>query len=194
MLLRYLFVPLFVPLFALALSLLTACNPTFNWREVNLLDDRAKILMPGKPDALSRDIVLETIPVKMFMQGVKIDESTFTVAGAALADQTPGSATRAIAGMRAQMIRNIAGTEQSVKAIVVRVINDSGKEIATLDTQRIVVTGLAQAKPVQMTASFVQYKGYVWQWMVIKSNTAKDGKLGDAAEEFMASFRLIDNK
>lgn len=190
MLLRY----LFVPLFALALSLLTACNPTFNWREVNLLDDRAKILMPGKPDALSRDIVLETIPVKMFMQGVKIDESTFTVAGAALADQTPGSATRAIAGMRAQMIRNIAGTEQSVKAIVVRVINDSGKEIATLDTQRIVVTGLAQAKPVQMTASFVQYKGYVWQWMVIKSNTAKDGKLGDAAEEFMASFRLIDNK
>ena len=188
-------------LFALSLAachILTACNPTFNWREVNLLDDRAKILMPGKPDALNRAIVLNTMPVTMAMQGVKINETTFTVAGAALPDKTPAAADRAIAGMRAQMIRNIAGGAEFIQPGMVRVINDAGKEIATLAAPRIIVPGTAQGRPVQMSASFIQYKGYVWQWLVItpvnNKDAKKDNKLSDAAEEFLTSFRLIDNK
>lgn len=175
-------------------SLLSACNPTFNWREVSLQDDHAKILMPGKPDALSRSIVLDTLPVKMAMQGVKIDETTFTVASALLPDQMPATADRAVAAMRLQMIKNIAGKEQSVTPIKVRVVDDGGKETRTLDAQRIVVTGSVQAKSVQMSASFVAYKGVAWQWLVISQNAKKDGKFNEATEEFLYSFRLLEKK
>ena len=175
-------------------SLLAACNPTFNWREVSLQDDYAKILMPGKPDTLSRSIVLDLLPVKMTMQGVKINETTFTVASAVLPDQTRATAQRAVAAMRAQMIKNITGKETSVTPIKVRIVDDGGKEIRTVDAQRIAASGSAQAKDVQMSASFVAYKGVAWQWLVMSQGTKPEGKFNEATEEFLSSFRLREKK
>ena len=175
-------------------TLLAACNPTFNWREVSLQDDHAKILMPGKPDGLERSIVLDTFPVKMTMQGVKINETTFTVANAVLPDQTTATADRAVAAMRSQMVKNIAGKESKVTPIKVRVVDDAGKDIRTLDAQRIVVMGSAQTNSLQMTASFVAYKGTTWQWLVISQASNKDTKFSEATEEFLSSFRLIEKK
>ena len=175
-------------------TFLAACNPTFNWREVSLQDDHAKILMPGKPDVLDRTIVLDTLPVKMTMQGVKVDETTFTVASAILPDQTTTTADRAVGAMRSQMVKNIAGKESTVTPIKVRVMDDAGKVIRTLDAQRIVAIGSAQSKSLQMTASFVAYKGTAWQWLVISQTNTKDSKFNDATEEFLSSFRLIEKK
>lgn len=81
---------------ALAAHALSACSPTFNWREVPIGDDGLVALLPCKPDRATRQLPLGTESVAVDMTGCEAGGATFAVAHA-----TASSATQAEGWMRA---------------------------------------------------------------------------------------------
>jgi len=75
--------------------LLTACSPTFNWRE--LRDDAVSLqaIMPCKPDRAEREVPLGGTPLTLHMHSCEAGGLTFAVAWARLPD-----AAQAIAALQ----------------------------------------------------------------------------------------------
>jgi hypothetical protein len=59
---------------------MTACTPSFNWREVSFEQADAKALLPCKPDRGSRPVKLAGQDVMMYMAGCESGGAMFTVA------------------------------------------------------------------------------------------------------------------
>jgi hypothetical protein len=60
--------------------LLSACTPSFNWREVSFEQANAKALLPCKPDRGSRPVKLAGQEVMMHMAGCESGGAMFAVA------------------------------------------------------------------------------------------------------------------
>lgn len=79
-------------------GLLAGCSPRFNWREVRVDEAGYRVMFPDKPDAATRPIHLEDLPVDMTLQGARVDGMTFVVGTVrlsvpALAEGLPADAT-----------------------------------------------------------------------------------------------------
>lgn len=59
---------------------LSACNPTFNWREIRIEDTSLVALMPCKPDHQSRTLPLAGQRVDMHMSACDTGGATFAIA------------------------------------------------------------------------------------------------------------------
>lgn len=87
--------------------LLTACAPTFNWRDVPIGDTAVTALFPCKPESVIRTFALADTDQQMAMRSCDANGLTFAVAHAHLADpaQAPAVLTRwretTLAGLRA---------------------------------------------------------------------------------------------
>ena len=76
----------FLPaLLAIAASL-TACNPTFNWRDVRPEGTALSLLMPCKPDKAEKKVPLGDAPVALRLLGCDSGDATFAVAVADVGD------------------------------------------------------------------------------------------------------------
>lgn len=83
---------------------LTACSPTYNWRDAQAEDAPLRALMPCKPERAERDVPLlgpERPTVKLRMMSCAVDDDTFAVAVAdlpseALAQEASVQWTRAM--------------------------------------------------------------------------------------------------
>jgi hypothetical protein len=92
---------------ALALTaavLQTACNPTFNWREVRLSETALSGLLPCKPDTGSRQVALAGQPLALHMAGCEAGGALFALSAAQLGD---ASATAVLAQWRASTLANM---------------------------------------------------------------------------------------
>ncbi len=67
-------------------SLLGACTPTFNWREVQFAAPGLSALLPCKPDKGTRTVDLGGRPVELAMQGCQSGGATFAIAWADTGD------------------------------------------------------------------------------------------------------------
>jgi hypothetical protein len=77
-----------------ALLLLSACNPTFNWRELRPEGTPLQALMPCKPETATRPVPLDGgTPVELHMHSCETGGLTFAVAWAELGDaaRVPGA-------------------------------------------------------------------------------------------------------
>jgi len=92
---------------ALAL-LVAACYPELDWREVTSARGGYSVLMPAKPEEVSREVALGGVSLTMTMSSVRRDGMAF---GAAYADISDGSVRDAqlLAAARDALVRNIAG-------------------------------------------------------------------------------------
>lgn len=73
---------------------LSACNPTFNWRELRPEGTPLQALMPCKPESATRPVPLDGgAPVELHMHSCDTGGLTFTLAWAELGDaaRVPGS-------------------------------------------------------------------------------------------------------
>lgn len=59
--------------------LLTACSPTFNWREVRVGDAGLQAVLPCKPDQASRQLAMVGREVEMRMVGCETGGALFAV-------------------------------------------------------------------------------------------------------------------
>jgi hypothetical protein len=71
--------------FALCLS---ACTPTFNWREVTVSDTRLQALLPCKPDSVTREVDMgppeRPLRLPLTMLGCTTGDATFAIATVSL--------------------------------------------------------------------------------------------------------------
>ena len=64
---------------AVALTVLTACNPTFNWRDVRPDGTRLALLMPCKPDKAQRIVPMAGQPTALNLLSCDAGGVTFAV-------------------------------------------------------------------------------------------------------------------
>ena len=78
---------------AAALTVLAACNPTFNWRDVRFENARLALLLPCKPDKAQRTVPMAGQPTEMNLLSCDAGGVTFAVS---MADVNDAAKTGAI--------------------------------------------------------------------------------------------------
>jgi hypothetical protein len=183
--------------FALLIAVvLAACTPSYNWRESFVIDKVdsektegprfAKVLLPGKPATMERNIQLGTLAVKMTMMGAKVEDTTFTVAHATLPNADAATQVAALAAMRLQMVRNIQGTETASSEVAIAIVDDSGRSVGTRMAQVIQAKGSVKGQALLMHAGFVADSNRVYQWIALGPKLDSD-----QTKTFIQSFRLL---
>ena len=71
---------------AVALTVLTACNPTFNWRDVRPEGTRLALLLPCKPDKAQRTVPMANQQTEMNLLSCDAGGVTFAVSMADVKD------------------------------------------------------------------------------------------------------------
>ena len=71
---------------AVALTVLTACNPTFNWRDVRPDGTRLALLLPCKPDKAQRTVAMASQPTEINLLSCDAGGVTFAVSMADVND------------------------------------------------------------------------------------------------------------
>lgn len=109
----YHFFPTAVLLGSLVLS---ACSPTFNWREVRLEASPLEALLPCKPDRGTRTIPLAGQEVALHMVGCEAGGAMFAVAYADL--ESPDQVREALTQWKAATLANMKAPVSSAQPFV----------------------------------------------------------------------------
>jgi hypothetical protein len=104
--------PVLAAVCAAALTL-SACNPTYNWREVRGVDASYTITLPAKPSSHARPVNLGGTQVTMTMTAAEVEGVTFAVGSAVLPDAA--QAQQALGAMKTALVNNIGGTVRQEK-------------------------------------------------------------------------------
>jgi hypothetical protein len=174
---------------------LVACTPTFDWREVNSTEGGYRVALPGKPQAVTREIELPFVAgdrkVAMTMTSAGAGPTMFAVGVARL----PADATRDAAAVQSVLAWFRAGLLRNVGADGAR-DDDAPPALAGGRTLRGAIAFEARgrlaraggaAQPARLAARI--YVVDDWLYQVVAMGAADD--LPDAAvETFFTSFRL----
>ncbi|MBC7610564.1 MAG: hypothetical protein H7228_13505 [Polaromonas sp.] len=119
---RFPLMPVFAA--AAALTLLVACYPAFNWREVRPEGTALSLLLPCKPDQAKKTVLLGGKPTELTLLGCDAGDITFAVAVARLGsaqEVTPALAqwqSAMLANMKAGPIGADVGTDAGAGTLV----------------------------------------------------------------------------
>ncbi|ASU40895.1 hypothetical protein hmeg3_23045 [Herbaspirillum sp. meg3] len=158
-----------------ALALLAACSPKYNWREAHGDKVQFTVLLPAKPASFSRQIDLNGIAVAMTMTAAEIDDVTFAVGAAELADAA--QAPQALASMRTALINNIGGTARATP------IPGKTEGAQALD---VVATGVARGRPMVLMARLIAKDKRIYQVLIVGEEKAVTP---ENIETFFTSFK-----
>jgi len=170
------------------LLLLAACTPRFDWREIRQPDFVAAL--PGKPQIVVRQIVIEQPPVRaeMTMVSSGIDASLFAVGSVRLpaaAIGTPEALAATIDWFRAGLLRNV----QAATAIEGKAGAPAGLGTRTLRAaQAFSAYGRAsRGKPARLAVRLWVVDDRLFQLVALGA----EGEIpAPALETFFDSFRL----
>jgi len=157
----------------IALFMLTACSPTYDWREIQPADEPLALMLPGKPSALTRQINLDGVVVSMRMHGALVSENSFTAAWAELdesevdIDERPTFRKSALDAMKTAMTRNIAGTVESSEVHNVRLIDQASQPVGQVPGERVTIRGTARGVATTLHGVFVGFGSRVFQFVII---------------------------
>ena len=172
----------------LQLALLcAACSPKYDWREIRSPEAGWTAMLPGKQAAATRDITLGDMPVKMAMQGARVDDTAFTVASAALPDAQPATGARALAAMREALVRNIGGRETAASEVTAPLIDASGRRIGQTPGVQVAAAGQVRGRPATMIARLYVHRARAVQALVVGPEIDRE-----QADQFFESLRLHD--
>jgi uncharacterized protein involved in outer membrane biogenesis len=172
-----------VSLHALVLCvwLVSACTPTYDWREVHGTDAPFSILMPAKPATFSRMVNLNGQHVMMTMTAAEVDKVTFAVGTAALPDAE--KARIALTSMKSGLVKNISGTIKRETASENKAAGTTSIEIDAVGPPSPTSSG----EPVRLVVHFVAKGKLVYQVLMVGREKALTH---DAMDTFFASFKL----
>lgn len=164
---------------AAAMLTLSACNPTYNWREVRGVGAPYRITLPAKPSSFSRPVNLGGTQVTMTMTAAEVDDITFAVGSAELPDAA--KAQGALAAMKTALVNNIGGTVRQEKL--------SGPAAAPTEIQ-IEAIGAPGAntggQPRALFARLIARGNRVYQVIVVGKEKAVSR---EAVDTFLTSFK-----
>lgn len=168
-----------LPSLAFALAVLAGCSPKFDWREVQGSDASYTVLMPAKPDSVTRDINLGGIQASMTMTGAEVDGATFAVGTATLPDAQQALAVLPV--MRDTMVSNIRGTVRKKPDDASPAKPGPGD--LSLDVE---ATGSAGNQPRVLYGRFVASGSRVFQAIAVGPEQSLPS---EAVETFLESFK-----
>jgi len=147
----------------LATLALVGCSPEYDWRELRPQGQDIAVMLPAKPAQDTRDIDLDGLKVSMTMIGARAGSTIFALGFIRLPDATESTRQHALAAMRAQMVRNVAGHEQSAEEVGIAVLDADGRERSRVRGLRIRAKGQTRSQAVTLVASFFGEADRVWQ-------------------------------
>lgn len=163
---------------ATAVLLLSACSPSYDWREVRGGEVPFTVLLPAKPATLSRPVNLGGTQVTMTMTAAEVNGIAFAVGSAQLADAAAASA--ALDAMKAAMLNNIGGTVRAEKTST----TGTGR---TIDLEAVGVPASARGStPTLLAARFAARGPRVYQAIVLGPEQSIPR---DAIDTFLDSFK-----
>ena len=184
----------------LLVSVLGACSPLFDWRDVLPEQAPFAIALPGKPAEMSRNINLDGLPVKMQMVGARAGGMAFTAAWTnpstakttkteeGPADNAPQAnarnAQKALAAMQTGMVNNIKGQVTQQETRNIPLLGPQGNKAGLLPATFIDVTGQSQGQDVRMQALFAAIGNELMQFVVVGQSFS-----AEAASTYFESVR-----
>jgi hypothetical protein len=90
-----------------SLLLLSACYPTYNWRELPVADGLATLAFPGKVDTVKRDIELAGMPVTFVLTTTEVNDTVFSIGWAQLPLQSTSEQRQAA---QAALVESLAAS------------------------------------------------------------------------------------
>jgi hypothetical protein len=151
---------------------LSACNPTYNWRDYASPDAPYRVMFPDKPAKHTRMVDLDGTAVSMTMTAAEVEGTMFAVGSADTADAAHAQA--AVAAMKTAMLRNIDARvthEQTLPGPALEVVADGGRG----------------ARPLHMVARFQARGKRIYQVVAIGP---ADHMVPEQVDQFMSSFAL----
>lgn len=164
--------------FAAGVLALSACTPTYDWREVRGAQAPFSVVLPARPAIDSRSINLDGVPLVMTMTAAQADGVMFAVGSA----QLPASANAqaALQAMKTALVNNIGGTIRHEKL--------SAGAIPSIDIEAAGTRTTARGgQPTLLFARFMAKDRWIYQAVVI--GREKDISR-DAIDTFFTSFKL----
>jgi hypothetical protein len=168
---------------AVAAVALSACSPTYNWRDYSSTVAPFRIMFPDKPAVHTRSVDLDGLKVDMTMTAAQIDGATFAVGSAEASDADQAEA--ALAAMKAALVRNIGATIISEKAA--RAASGAGAKHARSAMIDIEARGMQKGRPMRLVAHFESRDKRFYQVIVMGPDKAV---AQDQVDMFMSTFKL----
>jgi len=165
------------------------CNPTFNWREFRSPDGFA-LMLPGRPQTVSREVKLPDATVQMSMMSTGIGATLFAVGTAQLPSGLSAELAvrqRTIAHLRDALVRNVGGRVVMSSAAALPVPAGDSRKVLTAEA--VEATGRdSGGRDVRLAARLFIVDDRLFQIVAL-------GAVGeistDALDTFFTSFRLI---
>jgi hypothetical protein len=167
-------------------ALLAACSPEHDWREIRAEDGGFFVTLPAKPATLTRSIELDGLRVDMTMVGAQVRDIAYTVGAVTLPDTDDAVRERALATMRAAMVRNIGGTERASRPVTVTLIDAAGQPVGTVTGVEVEATGRMRDREATLVARFAGAGAGAWQAVVLGTGPDRDH-----AQTFLESLKLV---
>jgi len=154
---------------ALALS---ACYPTYNWRELPVADGLATLAFPAKVDTAKRDIELAGMPVTFVLTKSKANDTVFSIGWAQLPLQSAPD-------------QRVAAQKALVDSLASSMKQDAPPEAYAGQTFRVETSSADQS--LAMVARVLLRYDVV---MRVVASGPPDKLTDEVAQEFMRSLRL----
>jgi hypothetical protein len=160
---------------------LSACTPTYDWREVHGTSAPFSVLLPAKPASFTRLVNLENQQVMMTMTAAEVDGVTYAVGTAALPDSEK---TRlALTSMKNALVKNIGGTVKLEKSS-----DDKSTGTALIEVDALGASPTNNShQATRLVAHFIAKDKQVYQVVVIGREQAISNEVIDT---FFTSFKL----
>jgi hypothetical protein len=150
-------------LFALAVAV-AGCSPELDWRELHWEEGKLKVLLPGKPSRLAREVVLGGEKVGMQMLQTQMTGMAFGIAYAPL---PPGDPAALLTGARDALLRNIDGKLVTEREVEVRGAPSEGREFTG--------EGVVAGTPMVLAARVVAANGRFYQIVFVGRRDRAEG-------------------
>ncbi len=170
---------LLAPVIAAALLTISACTPTFDWRDTRAENGAFVVLMPTKPTVITRPVTLNGQPYPMTMTAAEVEHVMFAVGTLNIPDA--GMAPATLTTMKTALLKNIGAVSSTEKP-----------QVATSDgsiTIELSATGTPDAKgqPRVLFARLIARDTLIVQALVAGPQKAVNAELVDT---FMTSLKV----
>jgi len=173
----------FALLFLLGALFLGACNPKYNWREVQGKDAPFVVLLPDKPVTVTRNVNLGGASVPMTMTAAEVDGVSFAVGYVLLTDAN--RAPEALNAMKSALLRNINGTIKATPSANPQAPATSeangNNDIEAIGRRN------GGGEPLLLLGHFAAKDNRIYQVIVLGNEKAVSR---DEAKTFLSSFKL----
>lgn len=171
-------------------GLLGACSPAFDWREAHSEGDELRMLLPGRPSYLTRQIHLREVAVAMTMTGAEARGLAFTVAIARPAANATLPAPALLDAMREQMLRNILAGSARTRDVKVPVVDAAGRPATAGrgegEALEVRARGSGPHEAIGLLGRFFVARGLPAQAVVVGRDFSDE-----AAAQFVDSLRIV---